>query len=173
LPKELEQQTNDDGSPRFNAGSIAIHVIDIEFVKKLNTGRFGLPYHRAVKKVPHIDLATGELVEPAEPNAIKLETFVFDALSLCDTSIVLETIRPEEFGPVKNATGVDSAETSRQLQSDRAARWLQQAGVNLTLNDDGTFNGTIELSPLTAVEASDLKGHTLPAEIAQGAEIHL
>lgn len=173
LPKELEQQTNEDGSPRFNAGSIAIHVIDINFVRKLNAGRFGLPYHRAVKKVPHVDLATGEVVEPTEPNAIKLETFVFDALNLCDTSIVLETIRSEEFGPVKNATGTDSAETSKQLQSDRAARWLKEAGVDITLNDDGTFDGVIELSPLTAIEASDLAGKDLPGAIEQNSETHL
>ncbi|MEX0742408.1 MAG: UDPGP type 1 family protein, partial [Phycisphaeraceae bacterium] len=101
LPDELAEQRNADGSLRFNAGSIAIHVIDVDFVRELNRGRFGLPFHRAVKKVPHVDLATGNRVEPTEPNAVKLETFVFDALPLCERSIVLETLRQDEFAPIK------------------------------------------------------------------------
>ncbi|MBI1368528.1 MAG: UDPGP type 1 family protein [Planctomycetes bacterium] len=151
LPKELEQKVHADGSPVFNAGSIAIHVIAVAFVKQLNAGRFGLPYHRAVKKVPHVDVKTGQAVEPKEPNAVKLETFVFDALPLCEKSIVLEVVRAEEFGPIKNAEGADSAVTSRELQSQRAVRWLAAAGV------DVAAGATVELSPLTAIEPSDLK----------------
>jgi len=168
LPKELEQQTQPDGTAVFNAGSIAIHVIDVSFVKQLNSGRFGLPYHRAVKKVPHVDLTSGQVVDPAEPNAVKLETFVFDALPLCETSIVLETRREDEFGPIKNAEGSDSPATSRQLQSERAARWLRQAGVDVA--DDAV----IELSPLTAIEPDDLKNvDNLPKRIESGQKLAL
>ncbi|QNN21438.1 UDPGP type 1 family protein [Planctomycetales bacterium ZRK34] len=163
LPKELEQKLDADGKPMFIAGSIAIHIIGVNFVKQLNSGRFALPYHRAIKKVPHVDLATGELVEPTEPNAVKLETFVFDALPLCQMSIVLETIRENEFGPIKNAEGVDSAVTSRQLQSQRAARWLRTTGVEVA--DDAV----IELSPLTAIAPEDLQqAEGLPQRIDPG-----
>jgi UDP-N-acetylglucosamine/UDP-N-acetylgalactosamine diphosphorylase len=173
LPKELEQQKDEDGTPTFNAGSIAIHVIDVNFVKQLNAGRFGLPYHRAVKKVPHIDVATGKLVEPATPNAVKLETFVFDALPLCESSIILETLREEEFAPIKNAEGADSPATSRQLQSDRAGRWLEAAGVRVP-HDNGHIGATIELSPLTAVEPEDLRaGVQLPEAVDAGTQLVL
>lgn len=169
MPNELAEQRNADGSLRFNAGSIAIHVIATAFVKRLNAGRFALPWHRAVKKVPHIDMKTGEAVEPGKPNAVKLETFVFDALPLAERSSVLETLREEEFAPIKNAEGVDSAVTSKQLQSDRAARWLAAAGVEVERN------AVVELSHLTAVEPEDLKrgGVKLPRKIEAGSRTSL
>lgn len=163
LPRELEQKLDATGQPVFNAGSIAIHIIDVGFVKQLNAGRFALPYHRAIKKVPHVDLTTGRVVEPDQPNAVKLETFVFDALPLCQMSIVLQTIREDEFGPIKNAEGVDSAVTSRQLQSQRAARWLRAAGVQVA------EDAVVELSPLTAIAPEDLKdAEGLPPRIEPG-----
>lgn len=174
LPGELSEAVADDGLLLFNGGSIAIHVIAVDFVAKLNEGgRFGLPYHRAVKKVPHVDLKSGKPVEPSEPNAVKLETFVFDALPLAETSIVVETLRRDEFGPIKNAEGADSVETSQRLQSDRAGRWLRAAGVNVPMERDGSVNAVIELSPLTAIEPDDLK-HTdepLPTAVNPGAVV--
>lgn len=37
-----------------------------------------LPFHVAYKKVPHLNTETGEVVVPTEPNALKLEKFIFD-----------------------------------------------------------------------------------------------
>lgn len=173
LPDSYAEQTNADGSLRFNAGSIAIHVIATSFIQKLNKGRFALPWHRADKKVPHVDLATGEVVEPDVPNAVKLETFVFDALPLCERSIVLETIREDEFGPIKNASGVDSADSSRELQIARAARWLEANGVDVPRKTDGSVDAVIEISLLTANSPDDLRDVKLPERIESGAEISL
>ena len=39
-----------------------------------------LPYHVAHKKVPHLDIDSGELIIPTQPNALKLEKFIFDVL---------------------------------------------------------------------------------------------
>ena len=174
LPQELAEMTNENGDLMFNAGSIAIHAISIAFINKIATDpSYALPYHRAVKKVPHFDPVTGLHLDPADPNAIKLEQFVFDAIALADRSIVVETDRVEEFAPVKNATGADSIETSKQLQTLRAARWLAANGVNVPSNDDGTINATIELSPLTALCPEDLSGRDLPDAIEPGASIRL
>lgn len=174
LPQELAEQCNADGSLRFNAGSIAIHLIDVAFVRKLNAGRFGLPFHRAVKKVPHVDPATGNKVEPTDPNAVKLETFVFDALPLCERSIVLETLREDEFAPIKNAEGGDSPESSKRLQCERAARWLEAAGVQVPRDERGGVDAVIEISPLTAIEPADLRQvPDLPRQIAAGATVSL
>jgi len=174
LPQELAEMTNDDNELMFNAGSIAIHAISIAFINKIATDpSYALPFHRAVKKVAHFDPVTGQHVDPSEPNAIKLERFVFDAIALADRSIVVETDRVEEFAPVKNATGADSIETSKQLQSQRAAGWLQAAGVEIPRNDDGNVDATIELSPLTALCPEDLIGKDLPSPIESGASITL
>ncbi len=170
LPDQLASQRLENGALRFRAGSIAIHLISVEFVMKLTADaeRFGLPYHRAIKKVPHVNPETGEHIEPSQPNAIKLETFVFDALPMAESSIVLETSRESEFAPIKNADGPDSPRTSHQLQSDLAARWLEQAGVAVPWGSDGHVDATVEVSALTALEAADLQGVDLPARINRG-----
>ena len=45
--------------------------------------RPALPFHRALKKVPYVD-DDGDRVEPDGPNAVKFETFLFDALPFAD-----------------------------------------------------------------------------------------
>jgi UDP-N-acetylglucosamine/UDP-N-acetylgalactosamine diphosphorylase len=175
LPEHLANQTLDDGQLRFKAGSPAIHAIAVEFVRQLNAGgELQLPYHRAEKKIPHLDPATGRMVEPTEPNGVKLEQFIFDALPMARHAIVLQTTRQEEMAFIKNAQGESSPATSRQFQSDRAARWLASVGVDVPGPDaDGHYNCTIELSPLTAVEPDDLNHADLPAKIDAGAEVVL
>lgn len=174
LPKELAEARNADHTLKFNAGSIAIHVIGVEFVAKLNqSGDFALPFHRAEKKVAYTDLEDGRRVEPLQANAVKLEAFVFDALPLCKSSIVYETDRIDEFAPIKNAEGADSPRTCAEIQTERAARWLEKAGVEVPRDDSGKPTCTLEISPLTAMDWDDLRGVALPKKIAPGAELAL
>ena len=172
MPDELAEKTHADGSLVFNAGSIAIHVIAVEFIKSINTSAdgFALPWNRAEKKVAFWD--GHGIVEPASPNAVKLETFVFDALPMCENSIVLETVREEEFGPIKNADSAagqpiaqDSPASSKLLQVERAKRWLEKAGVRCACD------AVVELKPTTAVEPSDLDSLDLPEAIDSGARL--
>jgi UDP-N-acetylglucosamine/UDP-N-acetylgalactosamine diphosphorylase len=156
LPESQAEKRNPDGSLVFELGSIAIHIINTSFVEKLNAGGFSLPLHRAVKKIPHID-QKGRLAEPTEPNGIKLESFVFDALPLASKSIILETLRSEEFSPVKNATGIDSAETAREMMVARGASWLESAGVAIPRKADGSVDCLIEIAPSFALEKDDIK----------------
>jgi len=157
LPDELAEKRNPDGSLVFELGSIAIHMINRSFIERLNAdGDFSLPLHRAVKKILHIN-ARGELVKPDEPNGIKLETFVFDALPLASKSMILQTERSEEFAPVKNASGVDSAETAREMMVARAGVWLESAGVTVPRKADGSVDCLIEISPGFALEKDDIK----------------
>jgi UDP-N-acetylglucosamine/UDP-N-acetylgalactosamine diphosphorylase len=174
LPRELAEERDKDGKLRFHAGSIAVHVISVPFVQRLTAGEaFALPLHAARKVVPYVDPATGTLVVPKEPNAIKLESFVFDALPEAQGSIIYETSRTEEFAPIKNAQGPDSPKTSHQLQSDRAGSWLESHGVNVPRGPDGHVNARIEISPLTALEREDLARLKLPASIAPGESLVL
>ena len=173
LPDELANKRNADGSLVFQLGSIAIHIISRKFVEKLNAKGFALPFHRAVKKIPHIDQG-GNLVEPSQPNGIKLETFVFDALPLASKSIILETLRSEEFGPVKNASGTDSAETARQMMTERAAAWLEYAGVKIPRNPDGSVDAIIEIAPTFAIDKEDVKAKAAQIPpIARGEKFYL
>ncbi|MEL6739052.1 MAG: UDPGP type 1 family protein [Planctomycetota bacterium] len=174
MPDELAQAQHPGGALRFNAGSIAIHVLSVAFVDKLASDpAFQLPYHRAIKKVAHVDINSGNKVEPSEPNAVKLERFVFDALPLAEGSIVYETDRVEEFAPVKNKTGTDSIETSKALQTERAARWLEACGTTVPRTSDGAVDAVIEISALTALDPEQLKASGPPESIEPGSSVTL
>jgi UDP-N-acetylglucosamine/UDP-N-acetylgalactosamine diphosphorylase len=155
LSDEQAQMKNSDGSLLFSAGSIAIHIINRTFIEQLNAKGFALPYHRAVKKISHIDLNTGEKIAPEKPNGIKLETFVFDALPLAKKSIIFETLRGEEFAPVKNADGADSPAVTKKMMTARAADWLKAAGVNVPTKLDGSPDCTIEMAASFALHRED------------------
>ena len=153
LPDELAEKKKPDDSYVFQLGSIAIHIISRSFVEKLNAGEISLPLHRADKKVRHID-KRGNFIES---EGIKLESFVFDAVPLASNSIILQTVRSEEFAPTKNATGVDSAESARQMIVDRAAHWLESASVAVPRKKDGSPDCLLEIAPSFAMEKEDIK----------------
>ena len=187
LPDELAEKRDDTGELVYKCGNTATHAIRTDFIEKLNTrptetgtGGFALPWNRAEKKVAHIDLETAEPIKPETPNAIKLETFVFDALPLASDSIVYETDRVDEFAPIKNAdtpageeVAKDSPQSSKNLQSERAARWLEANRVKVPRKDDGSVDAVIEIPQITAIYPEDLKGKSLPSSIEPGAEVLL
>jgi UDP-N-acetylglucosamine/UDP-N-acetylgalactosamine diphosphorylase len=174
MPEQLARQTTDDGRLKFSAGSIAIHVLAREFVETLTaTGRCDLPFHRAEKKVPHVN-EQGEKIEPAEPNAVKLEMFVFDAMPRSEETVIFETLRDEEFSPIKNAQGPDSPATSLHDQVRRAAAWLEEAGVTVPRDADGQVAAAIEISPLYADSADELARKVDKSlEIVPGENVYL
>lgn len=160
LPDELAEQRiggGPNGELRFRAGSIALHALRVDFVEEINQGGFGLPFHRAEKKIPCIDLETGAPIKPEKPNAVKLETFVFDALPLTRTSIIYETDRLDEFAPIKQAEGIDSPATSEARTTKRNATWLEQAGVSIPKNAKGEPDCIIEIASSFALYPDDIR----------------
>lgn len=127
LPEEKALEKDESGQIKYRAGSPAIHILRRDFIEQFASGEIKLPYHRAEKKVAHVD-ENGQLVTPDQPNAVKFETFVFDALPFAKNPLILEADRGEEFSPVKNMTGVDSLESSRADQIQKAKNWLSKAG---------------------------------------------
>jgi UDP-N-acetylglucosamine/UDP-N-acetylgalactosamine diphosphorylase len=158
LPDTLAEKRNPDGSLAFHLGSIAIHIINRTFVEKLNTEGFTLPLHRADKKIKCID-PQGNYIDPQEPNGIKLESFIFDALPMTERSVILEIERSEQFAPTKNATGPDSAETTRRMMIERAAKWLESAGVKVPSAAGGEPDCILEIAPSFALDPEDIKAN--------------
>jgi UDP-N-acetylglucosamine/UDP-N-acetylgalactosamine diphosphorylase len=156
LPDGLAEKQNPDGSLIFNLGSIAIHIINRTFVERLNYEGFALPLHRAVKKIQYID-EDGNLIKPTEPNGVKLESFVFDALPLAKKSIILQTIKKQEFAPLKNASGINGPEDVKKRMTSRAADWLTSAGVKVPKMPDGSVNATIEIAPSFAIDKEEME----------------
>lgn len=150
LPERLAQETDENDALRFRSGSIAIHIFDRNFVNRLGCGEdesAKLPFHLAHKKVPFID-ESGALTEPGEPNAYKFEMFVFDALPFAKNPVIIETNRADDFSPVKNATGIDSAQTSADDQLRQFCRWAKAAGIEVTTDETGLPPFAFEVSPL-------------------------
>jgi UDP-N-acetylglucosamine/UDP-N-acetylgalactosamine diphosphorylase len=171
LPAELAELREPDGSLQLWAGSIAVHALERSFVERLVGGDVKLPFHRAIKKVSYVD-ANGEVSKPDSPNAVKFERFIFDALPLAERFALVETDRAVEFEPLKNATGPDSPATVRQRMSDQFADWLEAAGARVERRPDGSVPFGIEISPLYALDAAELKAKLTPGLVVEG-PLHL
>ncbi len=170
LPDVLAERREPEGNLELWAGSIAIHIFEREFIETI-VSRAQLPFHRAIKKVRYID-DQGKHVDPPSPNAVKFETFIFDTLPLADRYAVVECDRAVEFEPLKNATGPDSPATVRQRMSDLFAGWLEGAGASVARRGDGTVPFGIEISPLFALDAAELKSK-LPPGLVVDAPLYL
>jgi UDP-N-acetylglucosamine/UDP-N-acetylgalactosamine diphosphorylase len=169
LPESLARQTDADRRLRFRVGNSAIHIFDLQFLRRVTAGDLRIPFHVARKKVPYLD-DHGNLVQPQKENALKFEMFIFDLLPLAERWTVVEMDRAREFHPLKNATGSDSPATVRQALSNQAAEWLQQAGVSVLRRDNGDAAVPLEISPLFALDAAELRGKVTPqARVAQAA----
>ena len=112
ISEEMANQRNENGELVYGESHILCNQFNIKILEKLASNK--LPYHVAFKKASYIN-ENGEIVKPEKPNAYKFESFLFDAFSLLPDIAILRVKREEEFAPVKNATGVDSAESAREL----------------------------------------------------------
>ena len=112
IPEEMAQATDERGELIYGESHILCNLFNIDAVERM--GSKPLPYHSAFKKATYID-KDGNKVVPDGPNAYKFEAFLFDAFGELDDMAILRVKREEEFAPVKNATGVDSPETAREL----------------------------------------------------------
>ena len=147
-----------DGSPVFWAGSIAVHIFELDFLERMSGTAAALPFHLARKVVPHIDSATGKRVEPSQPNAIKFERFIFDLLPSALQAIVVEVDWERAFAPVKNAPGeaFDTPESVKRQMIALAREWVSQAGGKVA---DGV---PVEICPLFAQDAGELAKRISP-----------
>jgi len=166
LPDALARERDADGELVYWPGSIAVHCIEVDFARRLTEGGLRLPYHRAIKKVPYVD-AEGRRVEPQEPNAVKFETFLFDALPSAARTVTVEAARGDEFSPIKNADGADSPTTARRDLNRLYARWLEAAGVAVPRDADGE-PVDLEIDPRVALEGPDLAANLPPGFVVEG-----
>jgi len=176
MPLAMQRETEPGGALRYGAGSIAIHLIDREFARRMATGGEGvaLPFHRADKKIATINPA-GQPVKPEKANGVKFEMFVFDALPFAGNSIVIETARADDFSPVKNAEGVDSPATCRADQLRQFAHWLQAVGAAVETDNTGLPKVAVEVSPLFGYDAATFaeSWQRLPSKPAVTAGLYL
>lgn len=112
IPEEIAQAKDERGELIYGESHILCNLFNIDAVERM--GSRPLPYHSAFKKATYID-KNGNKIVPDGPNAYKFEAFLFDAFGELDDMAIFRVNREEEFAPVKNATGIDSPETAREL----------------------------------------------------------
>ena len=91
-------------------GVILNYLFRISEMEKLLSAK--LPVHKARKKIPYYD---GEYHKPETENGYKYEMLATDLVERMDSCLAFEIVREKEFAPVKNRTGVDSAESAREM----------------------------------------------------------
>ena len=112
ISKEMAEERDANGELVYGESHILCNLFNVSSIERM--GNTPLPYHSAFKKATYID-KDGNKVVPTSPNAYKFEAFLFDAFGELDDMAILRVKREEEFAPVKNASGVDSPETAREL----------------------------------------------------------
>ena len=115
ITDEMAEATDENGELLYGESHILCNLFNISAIERM--GSEPLPYHSAFKKATYID-KDGNKVVPTSPNAYKFEAFLFDAFGEVDDMAILRVKREEEFAPVKNAEGVDSPETARELYNN-------------------------------------------------------
>lgn len=117
---EMLNMRNSDGNLSYRFGVILNYLFNINKLEQIVNNN--MPIHVVEKKIPYMS-ENGDYVKPETPNGYKFEKLILDMISMHDSCLVYEVIRNKEFAPVKNAVGVDSVESARQL--------LKENGVDL------------------------------------------
>lgn len=112
MTDEIIHSRDDKGNLLYNYGVILNYLFDVKTLTDILNR--SMPTHVVEKKIPYIN-EKAELVKPQEPNGYKFETLVLDMIHMMDNCLSFEVEREHEFAPIKNATGVDSLESAREL----------------------------------------------------------
>lgn len=112
MTDEMIHSRDDEGKLLYNYGVILNYLFRVDILEQIM--KKNLPTHVVEKKIPYMN-EHGEYVKPDEPNGYKFEKLVLDMIHMMDNCLSFEVEREREFAPIKNATGVDSLESAREL----------------------------------------------------------
>jgi len=112
MTQEMLDNREPDGRLSYNYGVILNYLFRTDSLEQLVDNP--LPLHVVAKKVPYVD-ENGTVVSPESPNGYKFETLALDLVHMQESCLSYEVDRQREFAPIKNAEGVDSIFTAREL----------------------------------------------------------
>jgi len=115
LPKELAEETLEDGSLKFGEVHFGCNYLSRTLLQKIADEK--LPYHAAKKKNSYIG-DNGELIVSNDVNSIKYEMFVFDGFEKAESALAFRVKREEEFAPIKYKDGEDSPFTASKMYEE-------------------------------------------------------
>ena len=161
LPEALATARGDDGELLYGLSNPGMFLWSRPFLQE-QAARRDLPFHRAHKKIPHLD-EQGALVSPRDPNGYKLESFAMDTLPVAARTVLLACDREREFAPVKNAEGEDSPRSAREQLMGLHRQWLLAAGAELR-----DPRAKVEISALYAADEEELKQRLPEGFVVEG-----
>lgn len=116
LTDDMRYAKDPEGNYLYHFGVTLNYLFHLKETEEC--AKSSLPVHKALKKIECLG-ENGEKIVPQEPNAYKLEYFIFDILEYFPSILSFEVVREDEFAPIKNAEGVDSLESARKLYEDK------------------------------------------------------
>ena len=155
----LAAQLTPEGELRFRYGSIAIHLVDVDFAAAQAAT---LPIHLARKK-ERVMLPQAAGTTVVEHDVVKFEQFVFDVIPLASPGVFYLVERAEEFAPLKNRSGADSIATCTAGQIALARRWLQRCGVAVAERASDGAPLAVEITARYAADPATLQQRLSPA----------
>lgn len=112
LTEKMRDERNEKGEYAYNFGVILNYLFSVSALERIMS--YKLCLHIVEKKINCLD-ENGNEIKPQEPNGYKFEQLVLDMIHELESCLPFEVVREKEFAPIKNATGVDSVETAREL----------------------------------------------------------
>ncbi len=120
MTEEMRTLRTESGQLAYKYGVILNYLFRVDRLEDIISEK--MPVHVVEKKIPYMD-SNGGFVIPEKNNGFKFETLVLDMVHLQESCLPYEVERSKEFAPVKNAEGVDSVDSAREL--------LRQNGIDL------------------------------------------
>ncbi len=112
MTDDMIHLTDEKGDLLYAFGVILNYMFRLD--KLIEISKNSMPTHIVEKKIPCLD-ENGTLLHPDKPNGYKFELLVLDMIHLMGSCLPYEVVREHEFAPIKNAVGVDSVESAREL----------------------------------------------------------
>lgn len=112
MTQDMISLRNEKNELAYNFGVTLNYIFKEEKLEEILNAN--MPIHIVEKKIPHIN-ENGEMIIPDKPNGYKFETLALDMVHLMENCLPFECRRENEFAPIKNASGVDSVDTAREL----------------------------------------------------------
>lgn len=120
MTEEMRTLRTESGQLAYKYGVILNYLFRVDRLEDIISEK--MPVHVVEKKIPYMG-SNGGFVIPEKNNGFKFETLVLDMVHLQESCLPYEVERSKEFAPVKNAEGVDSVDSAREL--------LRQNGIDL------------------------------------------
>jgi UDP-N-acetylglucosamine/UDP-N-acetylgalactosamine diphosphorylase len=157
LSPEDQEARLPDGSLAFGAANMGVHILAVDFLRRLKDEGVQLPFHSVQLATPCVN-KRGKVVRPAQPNGIQFKAFAFDACALARRVVVTQVKREEEFSPIKNPSGPCSPLTAQQDLSRLFASWIRKACPALAPELEAAIAEAVEIPPLLALTGEELQG---------------